>query len=154
MIELQVPATRQNAPRVLERRQDDVSEGVRLEAAKVVVAGGRGLGGPEGFELLQQFAVVLDAAVGASRVACDLEWCPRSWQIGLSGKTIAPDLYVAIGISGAGQHMAGCGKAKSILAINSDPDASIFKDASFGVVGDYRQIVPQLMEAIARQKAA
>lgn len=139
--------------KVLERRQDEASEGVRLEMAKVVVAGGRGLGGPEGFKLLQQLASVLGGAVGASRVACDLEWCPRSWQIGLSGKTVAPDLYIAVGISGAGQHMAGCGKARAILAINSDPEAAIFKDASFGVIGDYKQIIPPLMEEISRHKA-
>lgn len=139
--------------KVLERRPDEPSEGVRLEMAKVVVAGGRGLGGPEGFKLLQQLASVLGGAVGASRVACDLEWCPRSWQIGLSGKTVAPDLYIAVGISGAGQHMAGCGKARAIVAINSDPEAAIFKDASFGVVGDYKEIIPRLTEEISRQKA-
>jgi electron transfer flavoprotein alpha subunit len=93
---------------------------------------------------------VLGGAVGASRVACDLGWTPRSRQIGLTGRTVSPALYVAVGISGAGHHMAGCGRAKAIVAINSDPDAPIFSYARFGVVGDAARVVPALTAALAR----
>jgi electron transfer flavoprotein alpha subunit len=126
----------------------------RLEDASVIVAGGRGLEGPQGFDLLAELAQALGGAVGASRVPCDLGWCPHSWQIGLTGKTVTPQLYIAIGISGAGQHMAGCGNAKAIIAINSDPDAAIFQEARFGVVGDYRQVVPALIGEVRRLKQA
>lgn len=133
-------------------REHDTAAGTRLEDAKIIVAGGRGLEGPEGFDVLQGLADVLGAAVGSSRVPCDLGWCPHSWQIGLTGKTVAPDLYFAVGISGAGHHLAGCGNAKTIVAINTDPQAAIFKEARFGVVGDYRKIVPGLAQAVARLK--
>lgn len=138
--------------KVIARKQESAAEGVRLENASIIVAGGRGLGGPEGFKILEKLASALGGAVGASRVACDLGWCPHSWQIGLTGKTVTPDLYVAVGISGASHHMAGCGNAKAILAINADPEAAIFKEARFGVVGDYKEIVPVLMAEILRQK--
>jgi electron transfer flavoprotein alpha subunit len=104
--------------------------------------------------MLAELAQALGGAVGASRVPCDLGWCPHSWQIGLTGKTVTPQLYIAIGISGAGQHMAGCGNAKAIIAINSDPDAAIFQEARFGVVGDYRQVVPALIGEVRRLKQA
>lgn len=138
--------------KVIKRIQEDSADGVRLENANVIVAGGRGVGGPDGFKILENLASVLGGAIGASRVACDLGWCPHSWQIGLTGKTVTPDLYIAVGISGASHHMAGCGNAKAILAINSDPEAAIFKEALLGVVGDYKEIVPALMEEISRQK--
>ena len=138
---------------MIERRQEDAGASARLENANVVVAGGRGLGGPEGFGVLEQLASVLGGAVGASRVACDLGWCPPSWQIGLTGKTVTPELYIAVGISGASHHMAGCGNSKTILAINSDPEAAIFKEARFGVVGDYKEIVPALADEIAKRRA-
>ncbi|MPZ42156.1 MAG: electron transfer flavoprotein subunit alpha/FixB family protein [Betaproteobacteria bacterium] len=126
-------------------RRIEAASGARLEDAAIIVAGGRGLEGPEGFDLLADLARELGGAVGASRVPCDLGWCPHSWQIGLTGKTVAPELYIAVGISGAGHHMAGCGNARAIVAINSDPEAAIFEDARFGVVGDYRKIVPALI---------
>jgi electron transfer flavoprotein alpha subunit len=132
--------------------RDVESTGERLEDAKVIVAGGRGLEGPEGFQVLEEFADVIGARVGASRVPCDLGWCPPSRQIGLTGKTVTPDLYFAVGISGAGHHMAGCGNAKTIVAINTDPDAAIFREARFGIVGDYRKVVPALTSAVARMK--
>jgi electron transfer flavoprotein alpha subunit len=137
--------------RVIARKRDDALAN-RLEDAKIVVAGGRGLEGPEGFRVLEGLADVLGAAVGSSRVPCDLGWCPHSWQIGLTGKTVTPDLYLAIGISGAGHHMAGCGNSKTIVAINSDPEAAIFREARFGIVGDYRKIVPALTDAVLQIK--
>ena len=136
------------ATTVIRRELEAETAGVRLERAKIVIAGGRGLGSAEGFQVLEKLAAAVGGAVGASRVACDLGWVPHSRQIGLSGKTVSPDLYVAVGISGASQHMAGCGKARAILAINSDPEAAIFRAATFGVVGDYKEIVPALIEAI------
>jgi electron transfer flavoprotein alpha subunit len=144
------PTTR---TRVLERKLE-AAEGVRLEDARVIVAGGRGLEGPEGFRVLEELARALNAAVGASRVPCDLGWCPHSWQIGLTGKTVTPELYIAVGISGAGHHMAGCGNAKAIVAINIDPEAAIFQDARFGAVGDYREIVPALAAEVRKLKQA
>lgn len=137
--------------RIVGRERESV-RGVRLENADVVVAGGRGVGGPEGFGSLHELAGLLGGAVGASRVACDLGWCPPSYQIGLTGRTVAPELYLAIGISGAGQHMAGCGAARSVVSINSDPDAAIFGSSRFGVVGSCQEIVPALVEEIRKLK--
>ena len=125
-------------------------ESIRLENARVVVAGGGGLGGPEGFEAARELARVLGGAVGGSRVACDLGWCPPHYQIGLSGKTVAPDLYIAIGISGAGQHMAGCANAKVIVAINSDSDAPIYRFSHFGVVAGCEELIPVLTKEIQK----
>ena len=123
-------------------------EGVKLEDARIVVAGGRGLGGPEPFADLEELARVIGAGVGASRAAVDSGWVPPSWQVGLTGKTITPDLYITVGISGASQHMAGCSGAKVIVAINKDPDANIFKESLFGVVGDWKQVLPAFTEAL------
>ena len=124
------------------------SEGVRLEDADIVVAGGRGLGGPEPFEILQQLTDVLGGAMGASRAACDAGWLDHSYQVGLTGRTIAPNVYITVGISGASQHMAGCSGAKHIVAINKDREANIFKDASYGVVGDWQAVIPSFMETV------
>ena len=134
--------------RVVERHRDS-GEDVRLEDARVVVAGGRGVDGPEGFEVLRNLAKTLGGAVGASRVPCDLGWCPHSMQIGLTGKSVTPDLYFAVGISGAGHHLAGCGGARSIVAINTDAEAPIFRHARFGVIGDFRRIIPELTRVLA-----
>jgi electron transfer flavoprotein alpha subunit len=133
--------------RVVERKHDSGSA-QRLEDAKAIVAGGRGLNGPEGFKILEPLAVTLGGVVGASRVPCDLGWCSHALQIGLTGKTVTPELYIAVGISGASHHLAGCGNAKTIVAINTDKDAAIFRDAKFGVVGDYAKVVPALTAAI------
>ena len=149
---VRVPAPAGRRMRVVARERER-GDAQRLEDAKVIVAGGRGLEGPEGFKVLEALAGVLGGAVGSSRVPCDLGWCPHSWQIGLTGKTVTPELYFAVGISGAGHHMAGCGNAKTIVAINTDPDAAIFRDARFGIVGDYRKVVPALVDAVARLKA-
>ena len=126
----------------------EASEGVRLEDANIVVAGGRGLGGPEPFEVIGQLADVLGGAMGASRAACDAGWIDHSYQVGLTGRTIAPNVYITVGISGASQHMAGCSGARHIVAINKDREANIFKDASYGVVGDWEAVIPSFMETV------
>ncbi len=131
-------------------RKRDAAEGVRLEDARVIVAGGRGLNGADGFGVLAKLAHVLGGSVGASRVPCDLGWCPRSWQIGLTGRTVTPELYIAVGISGAGHHMAGCGNAKAIVAVNTDPAAAIFRDARYGIVGDYQQFIPAFISEVQK----
>ena len=124
------------------------SEGIKLEEARIVVSGGRGLGGPEPFQDLEQLAKALGGAVGASRAAVDSGWVPSSYQVGLTGKTITPEVYITVAISGASQHMAGCSGAKVIVAINKDAEANIFKEARYGVVGDWQEIVPAFTEAV------
>ena len=124
------------------------SEGVRLEDARIVVSGGRGLGGPEPFTQIEELAGVLSAGVGASRAAVDSGWVPPAWQVGLTGKTITPDLYITVGISGASQHMAGCSGAKVLVAINKDSEANIFKECRYGVVGDWQKVLPAFTEAV------
>jgi electron transfer flavoprotein alpha subunit len=134
-------------------RKVATSEGVRLEDAEVVVSGGRGLGGPEGFETIEALAKELGGAVGASRAVADLGWRPVAEQVGLTGKVVSPTLYIAVAISGASQHMAGCSGSKNIVAINKDADANIFKAARFGIVGDFKTVMPALLEAVKKVKA-
>jgi len=127
--------------KVLEKVKEEV-EGIKLEDAEVVIGGGRGIGDAEGFEQLRELAKVLKGAVGATRPPCDNEWVPAVAQVGLTGKIIAPDLYIAVALSGASQHMSGCSGSKNIVAINKDAEANIFREAHFGVVGDWKKVLP------------
>jgi electron transfer flavoprotein alpha subunit len=127
---------------------------VGLEEAQVVVGGGRGIGGAEGFAVLQALADALGGAVGSSRPPADEGWVPISWQIGQTGKTIRPNLYIAVGISGAAQHVAGVSGSRTIVAINRDNQAPIFSLAHIGLVGDYRQIVPAITARLKALKSA
>ncbi len=123
-------------------------EGIKLEDAAIIVSGGRGMGGPEGFKELEVLAKVLKGALGASRPPCDNGWVPDTIQVGLTGKIVSPDVYIAVAISGSSQHLAGCGGSKTIVAINRDPEANIFKEAAFGVVGDWKKVVPAFMDKV------
>lgn len=138
-------------PRIIERTWEAAGE-ARLEDARVIVSGGRGLGGPEPFKDLGEVAALIGGQLGASRAACDAGWAPPSWQVGQTGKKVAPGLYLAVAIHGASQHLAGISDAKVIAAINIDPDAPIFKHCSFGIVEDYRKVIPLLRARLANQQ--
>jgi electron transfer flavoprotein alpha subunit len=133
--------------KVLDTIKEEVA-GVKLEDAAVIVAGGRGIGGPDGFKQLEELAKAMKGAVGASRPPSDNKWVPESWQIGLTGKIVTPEVYIAVAISGASQHLAGCSGSKNIIAINKDPEANIFKEARFGVVGDWKQVLPTFTQKV------
>ena len=127
--------------KTLEKVAETVA-GIRLEDAEVVVSGGRGIGGADGFKQLEELTKLLKGAVGASRPACDNGWVPDVLQVGLTGKVVTPELYIAVALSGSSQHMSGCSGAKNIVAINKDPEANIVKLARFAVIGDWKKVIP------------
>jgi electron transfer flavoprotein alpha subunit len=129
------------------------SEGPSIEDAQVIVAGGRGLGGPENFTLVEELAKALGGAVGATRAVVDAGWYPYATQVGQTGKTVSPKLYIACGISGAIQHKVGMQSSSVIVAINKDPNAPIFEFSDLGVVGDLHQVVPKLTELVKQRKS-
>jgi electron transfer flavoprotein alpha subunit len=129
-------------------RFEEEYAGIKLEDAEIIVAGGRGIGGPDGFKQLEALAVQLKGAVGASRPPCDDGWVPTGLQIGITGKTVAPELYIAVGISGAPQHVCGANGSKCIVAINKDPESNIFREAHFAIVGDWKEVLPAFSEKL------
>lgn len=133
--------------RVLDRKIE-TSAGIKLEDARVIVSGGRGIGGAEGFKQLEELAKALKGAVGASRPPCDNKWVPDNLQIGLTGKIVSPDIYIAVALSGSSQHLSGCSGSKVIVAINKDPEANIFKVAHYGVVADWKKALPAFTEKV------
>jgi electron transfer flavoprotein alpha subunit len=151
-VQAQVEALDAPAPdgkvEVLEEMREQAASGPRLKDAKIIVSGGRGLGGPENWKYVEELAQVLGAAVGATRAVTDAGWVPPTMQVGLTGSTVAPDLYITVGISGAVQHIAGISGARNVVAINRDGDANIFKYARYGIVGDWKQVLPAFTQRL------
>lgn len=138
--------------RVIGRGGDNAKGGVTLADAKVIVSGGRGVGGPAGFAQLEELAALLEGTVGCSRVVTSAGWRPHAEQVGQTGTKVAPDLYIAAGISGAMQHIAGCKNSKTIVVINTDPEAPILAYADYAIIGDLHQVIPALTAAIKASK--
>jgi electron transfer flavoprotein alpha subunit len=147
------PELEDDVVRVVERTETP-SAGISLEEAKVVVSGGRGVGSAEGFGILEELAALLNAAVGCSRVVTMAGWRPHTDQVGQTGTKVSPDLYIACGISGATQHIAGCKGAKKILAINNDPEAAIFANADYAVIGDLAEVVPAITAELRKAESS
>jgi len=139
--------------KVIDRIREE-GEGVKLEDAEVVVSGGRGIGGAQNFDMLRELARVLGGAVGATRPACDEGWAPARLQVGQSGKVVSPKVYIAVALSGAMAHIAGCSGSKVIVAINKDREANIFSVARFGIVADYREVLPALTAKLRELRSA
>jgi len=137
----------------VKQRVQAETKGISLADAKVVVSGGRGVGSADGFGVLEELAELLDAAVGCSRVVTMAGWRPHTDQVGQTGTKVSPDLYIACGISGATQHIAGCKGAKKILAINSDAEAPILASADYAVIGDLTEIVPAIIAELRRAQS-
>ncbi|HID15186.1 MAG TPA: electron transfer flavoprotein subunit alpha/FixB family protein, partial [Candidatus Atribacteria bacterium] len=131
--------------------EKDKTQDIPIQEAEVIISGGKGLKGKKNFDMLYKLAHLFNGGVGASRAAVDMGWIPYSHQIGLSGKTVNPKLYMAIGISGAVQHIAGMSSSEITVAINKDPDANIFKISDFGIIGDLFEIVPLLIKKLEKE---
>ena len=154
-VEAELVASSQHALAVAPtKRVGAASGGVSLEEAKVVVSGGRGVGSAEGFQIIEELAELLGGAVGCSRAVTSAGWRPHTDQVGQTGTKVSPDIYIACGISGATQHMAGCKGAKKLLAINADGEASIFAHADYGVIGNLHEIVPAIAAEIRKARGA
>jgi electron transfer flavoprotein alpha subunit len=153
LVTVSLPAGAVSRTKVVDIVREAASSGPRLKDAKLVVSGGRGVGDATNWHVIEELAEALGAAVGASRAVTDAGWVPPTHQVGLTGTTISPDLYVTVGISGAVQHIAGCSGSRNIVAINRDPDANIYRHARFGVVGDYAKVVPAFTKRVRELRA-
>ena len=147
-VALEVPAPAEPRVTVLAEEAVGPTGGPRLKDAKIIVSGGRGVGGPDNWHFIEAASEALGAAVGCSRPVADSGWVPSSHQVGLSGTSVSPDLYIAVGISGAAQHLAGITAARKVVAINNSADADIFSRADYGVVGDYREVLPAFIARV------
>ena len=137
-----------NGLTLLEEIAGDTGDGVRLQDAKIVVSGGRGVGGPENWHYIEKAAQDLGAAVGCSRPVVDAGWVPSRHQVGMSGTTVTPEVYIAVGISGAVHHLAGIAAARTVVAINTDAEAGIFRRANYGAIGDFREVLPAFVARV------
>ncbi len=152
VVEIEMPEIGHAGQATVTERHIEQSEGPDLEDAAVVISGGRGLGGAENFEMVEELAGLLGGATGATRAIVDAGWVPYALQVGQTGKTVKPKIYIAAGISGAMQHLVGMKDADTIIAINKDPDAPIFGVADLGIIGDVHDVVPKLIDEIKQRK--